>query len=201
MISNPSPLSAFHRIYCIKHTKWGEKRVQLCNFTATITEQITKDDGLLRKIHYLIKSKLADGTPLPDFIVPADAFGSMSWVAEKYGARAIVTDGQGSQDHIRAAIQFLSHDISDRSIYTHTGWRTINGEWYYLTISDALGANGMVEDVEVEIEGKYKHYSLSFRRWRLMVFSQPPWLDIFSGWLRNWTSSKNSPAKESRTPG
>jgi hypothetical protein len=147
-------------MYCRKHTKWGEKRVPLCNFTAAITEQIIKDDGLSRKIHYLIKGILAGGAPLPDVIVPADTFGGMSWVAENYGARAIVTAGQGAQDHIRAAIQYLSEDIADRSIYTHTGWRKIEGEWVYLTTSGALGASGLDESVEIELEGKLKHYSL-----------------------------------------
>jgi hypothetical protein len=147
-----------NRMYFRKQTQYGDKPVLLSNFNAKITEQIIKDDGVNRSIVFKIVAQLYDGSHLPVIEVPAEEFRSMGWVTMNYGVGAIIQPGQSNTDHLRTAIQSLSTDCANRTVYTHTGWRKINDEWFFLTANGALGANGLVENVEVALEGKLRHY-------------------------------------------
>jgi hypothetical protein len=144
----------------VKETQFGKKLIPISNFAASIKEQVFKDNGLCTVILYKIQGVLNDGTVLPDVEVPADEFRNTTWVAKNYGAKAIISAGQSSPDHLRAAIQVLSSDIKERSVFAHTGWRNIGGEWVFLSSSGALGKNGLDMNTEVILEGKLKYYSI-----------------------------------------
>jgi hypothetical protein len=140
-----------------------EYTLDLCNFTAWIIAETTKDDGSGTNQKYItLEGMLDDGTALPQIDVPTSSFGSMAWITKEWGARAIVQPYQNAQNKLRHAIQILSaaRDYSDRTVYTHTGWRNLKGYGHvYLHNGGALGASGSIPDIEVDL-AKYERYSL-----------------------------------------
>jgi len=72
----------------------------------------------------------------------------------KWGASPVIAAGQGKKDRLREAIQLLSENTSEHTIYRHFGWRKIGDIWLYLTNSGAIGADGLHEDIEVQSESK-----------------------------------------------
>lgn len=140
-------------------TRDGPVEVPLCNFIARIAEEVVRDDGGGEPaIVYGIEGERA-GHPLPRTHVPADRFVNMNWPAECWGARTIVYAGHGNRDHLRVAIQMLS-DSSRKTIYTHLGWREINGEWHYLHASGAIGATGPNLEVCCDPPGPLGRFAL-----------------------------------------
>jgi hypothetical protein len=137
----------------------GTVEVALCNFTARIVEEVVRDDGSGElAIVYAIEGERGP-TGLPRVRVPADQFVGMNWPAECWGARTVVYAGQGCRDHLRAAVQMLS-DPTRRTIYTHLGWREIDGAWHYLHAGGAIGAAGPCPDVCCEPPGPLSRFSL-----------------------------------------
>jgi hypothetical protein len=67
----------------------------------------------------------------------------MGWVLEQWGARALVEAGGSTKDHLRTAIQLLSPTIPTRYIYSHLGWRKVNGQAVYLSMEGAVGRDGV----------------------------------------------------------
>jgi hypothetical protein len=158
---NPYPYElADGRICMWKTNKDGEENlVPLCNFSARILEQRSRDDGHEKRHFFLIEASLPGGQTV-QVEIPAAQFDGMNWVHDALGARAIIAAGYTVKSHVRAAIQCLSPDIAQRSIYVHTGWRLIAGHWVYLTASGAIGANGLDPTITVELPGRMANYSL-----------------------------------------
>jgi hypothetical protein len=144
------------------HTRGGEAYLQpLCNFDARITREEILDDGSGEDRHtFAIEGRLYDGAPLPPVSVPAADFPAMSWPIKGWGLRAVVFAGMGIKDHLRVAIQELSTGAERHRVYKHTGWRQEGGAWLYLHAAGAIGAEGTVRSLRVELEGKLRHYSL-----------------------------------------
>lgn len=93
--------------------------------------------------------------------VPAEQFASMSWVAPQLGAGALVYPGNNGRDHARAAIQLLSPDRVERHLFTHTGWCPLDdGRYVFLHAGGAVGFDGAVPNVAVEIGGMLGKYQL-----------------------------------------
>ena len=55
------------------------------------------------------------------FTIPAAKFQQMDWPIEHLGPKAVVHPNQ--KEWARTAIQFLSSEIAEKRIFTHTGWR------------------------------------------------------------------------------
>ena len=140
-----------HGLYFLKETKDGTIPVALTNFTARIAADIRYDDGVETRRSLEIEANL--GGDLSRFLVPEPRFLGMGWVLEHLGAKAVVHAGHGTKDRTRAAIQLLSEDITSRTIFTHLGWREINGHDCYLHSGGAIGPRGAVRGVEVETPG------------------------------------------------
>jgi hypothetical protein len=151
-----------HRIYLRKHTREaGDYLEPLANFTARITGEDVIDDGSGEVRHVFgVEGTLHNGTPLPAAVVPAGDFSGMSWVLKAWGSRANTAAGLGAKDHLRAAIQELSGDPPRRVVYQHTGWRQEAGRRLYLHGAGAIGPDGAVRALCVELAGKLAHYSL-----------------------------------------
>ena len=140
-----TPEGIAQRVY----TQNGEAQKLLTNFSARILTNIEADDGVETK-HSLEIEAVVKGRP-QQFTVPSSEFASMNWVIEKLGAEAIIAAGAGARDHARAAIQYLSDDIHHRRVFTHTGWRRIGGEWFYLHGDGAIGRGGIYDSVNVKL--------------------------------------------------
>jgi hypothetical protein len=136
-----------HGLVWAKPTKDGPTDVLLTNFAATITAEITEDDGAELQLRFALAAQLNGQTHC--FEIPAAQFVGMSWVTAHLGAMAIVMPGMTLKDHARAAIQLLSPQVEHRRVYTHLGWRKIGEAWCYLHAGGAIGAHGTVEEITV----------------------------------------------------
>ena len=142
-----------------EHTSKGQRDIPLCNFTAEIVEDICRDDGAGEVREYKLKARLHSGESLPSVTVPAGRVNNMGWVPDAFGARALIKVGMTNQQHTAAAIQYLSSPLQ-RRIYTHTGWREINGRWHLLHGAGGIAASGYVSGIEVDLGRGLLNYQL-----------------------------------------
>jgi hypothetical protein len=130
--------------------------VKIANFVARIVADYVADDGAEQSRTFTLQAELAGRTITAD--IPAKDFKGMNWIADKFGGMAIIHPGQG--EHTRTAIQTLSGDIPQRTSYSHTGWRRIDGENHYLHCGGAIGEKGNRDDISVSLEDKLPNYRL-----------------------------------------
>ncbi len=136
-------------------TEAGMDFAPLTNFSALIEREIVTDDGAEERLRFEIRGALADRSPLPRIVVEAEDFSRMQWPVAKWGARAILQAEPSTPHHVRAAIQGLSSP--DRvQVYTHTGFRKIDGKWLYLHGGGALGGEGVL----THLDGPLARYQL-----------------------------------------
>jgi hypothetical protein len=129
----------------------------LCNFDARVMADIEEDDGEHVTRNIAIVGALCTGEALPEITVKAEDFEQMAWPVKSWGARISVEPGRGTKDKLRHAIQTLSNDVLEtRRVYTHTGWRVIDGDRVFLTASGGLGLPG----VSVNLPGNLNAYAL-----------------------------------------
>jgi hypothetical protein len=140
------------RICRRRQTKDGPVIEPLCNFVASVTEEIVLDDGADTTRAFLLEGQLDAGPHLPAIRVPAARFPGMAWVTENWGLRAVVRAGMATRDALREAIQTLSPTAGARHIFTHTGWRLVGGQWIYLTAAGAIGAPGDAMHLGYEVD-------------------------------------------------
>jgi hypothetical protein len=138
-------------------TKDGEVETLLCNFTARIISDLCEDDGVEVRRSFEIEAR--QGSRTARVKTSAERFVTMAWVAEALGAKAIIAPGQGLKDHARAAVQWLSSNVVERHVYTHLGWRKIEGQWVYLHAAGGIGSDAPV--VEVDLPLALQRYVLS----------------------------------------
>jgi hypothetical protein len=139
----------------------GTALVPLCNFTARITETVVRDDGAEQTALFTVAGALAHGRPLPPVQVPADDFAGMGWVTGAWHGEAVVYAGQGTRDHLRAAVELLSPDRARRTVYAHTGWRWIGDAWHYLHAGGAIGPHGNAAGIEVSLPEPLAGFALA----------------------------------------
>jgi hypothetical protein len=143
-----------------KETAAGAVDVVLADFNATIVEAAVHDDGAESQTRLALEGELADGRTLPRIEIPAEKFGWMHWPLEQWGPHALVHAGASVADHLRAAIQLLSGDVPTRTVYAHLGWCEAGSGWVYLHAGGGLGAEGLVDDIEVSPPPALQEYVL-----------------------------------------
>lgn|SRR5437763_3661536 len=126
----------------------------LCNFVASIEEEVIRDDGATEQGELRITGRLQSGAPLGTAHVLLERFPGMSWPVAAWGTQAVVSAGMGTKDQLREAIQVLSTNVTRRRIYAHTGWREIEGAWCFLHAGGAIGPIGPVQGVDVALDKK-----------------------------------------------
>jgi hypothetical protein len=62
-----------------------------------------------------------------------------------------VNAGFSTRDQLREAIQRMSPNPRQRRVYTHSGWRKIDGAWVFLTANGAVGGDGFEVDLGIEL--------------------------------------------------
>jgi hypothetical protein len=132
----------------------------LCNFSATITHEVVHDDGAETTTYFRLAGELDDGTRLPEIDVPAGEYADMAWVTALWGARPIINPGRAVKDQLRAAIQYLSGRVAKVTVYGHTGWRRIDGQWHYLHAGGAIGPTGPAAGVQVRLPDALARFCL-----------------------------------------
>lgn len=128
------------------------------NFQARIVGDVAEDDGVETRRSLELVAAVRDREQR--FRLPAERFAAMNWPLEHLGAAAIVYPGMGTRDHARTAIQVLSGEVPQRTIYEHTGWRRCGETWTYLHASGGIGADGPVEGIEVALPGDLSRFCL-----------------------------------------
>ncbi len=147
------------RIFCrYTDSQGGEVLDALCNFAAEIKGDVMRDNGqeTLREFHIhgsIGKKNLAVAQ------VKADEFQAMNWPLSAWGSQAIIEAGGRRKDQLRAAIQHLSKDVERLTIYTHTGWRQMDGRRVFLSSTGAVNA-GEEETIHVELERELELYAI-----------------------------------------
>src|ERR671912_577836 len=141
-----------------KPTQNGSVPTTLTNFTARIKADVSEDDGAEVRRYFGIEARIGERTVR--FDVPAPKFTGMAWATEHLGASAILYPGFSLKDHTRTAVQLLSEDIAERTIFTHTGWRRVDGIWHYLHGGGAIGPDGAAEGIEVRLDEALSRYRL-----------------------------------------
>ncbi|MCC7169648.1 MAG: DUF3854 domain-containing protein [Planctomycetes bacterium] len=120
----------------------------LTNFCATIEAEVIHDDGVEVQRAFRICASWQGGSAT--VTVPVREFDAMNWVTEHLGASAIVYAGMGARDNARTAILILSGRPSREVIYTHLGWRKLDGVgWVFLHAAGATGTLGTLPGVRV----------------------------------------------------
>lgn len=145
-----------NRICWLKHTSDGLTEVPLCNFNASVAEDILKDNGIETARIFKVNGKLANGESLPAIEVPSSSFSALNWIPSEWGMKAIVAAGPAHKDRLREAIQLQSQNVQSRLVYTHTGWRDVNGDKVFLSGSGALDN----PDIEIELDPPLQRYQL-----------------------------------------
>jgi phage/plasmid primase-like uncharacterized protein len=147
-------------LFCTMETRdGGAKRVRLANFCAWIVAERIEDDGVEKRISLDIEAKIHGRTA--HFSIPASGFSPLGWPVEHIGADAVIEPGIGARDRARAGFQYLSGRVPRHHIYSHTGWRKLDGHgWCFLHTDGALGASGPVSAANVNMPPALSGYSL-----------------------------------------
>ncbi|MBE0426353.1 MAG: DUF927 domain-containing protein [Nitrospirae bacterium] len=138
----------------MKTTRDGKVPVRLANFNAIIEKEIIEDDGIEQKRKYILKGKIENRKNLPTIEVNASSFSAMSWL-HQWGTHAVIEPGQTVKDFLRYFIQISSQPQTE-TVYSHTGWREVDGEWIFLTAVGAIGK----DNVSTKLPRELQKYSL-----------------------------------------
>ena len=143
-------------------TRDGQDVVKpLTSFIARIVAEITRDDGSGDpELEFEIQVRSGDLTR--NLSVKASKFAEMNWPLEKLGTRGLIYAGQGSKDHARAAIVWLSEaneTPAHKHVRTHTGWIQQGEHWAFLHSGGAITA-AQAPAVDVALDGSLSSYSL-----------------------------------------
>lgn len=138
-----------------------QRRMKLANFSARIIGETIVDDGAEPARHLQIEIQQPKRAVV-SAMVPIERWVGLDWIVETFGPRHIIQPGNGKRDHLRCAIQELSGDeLVTRTIYTHTGWRKIEGRWNYLHAGGGLVPSVPsvpVSGIDVRLAGAMERY-------------------------------------------
>jgi hypothetical protein len=128
-----------------KVQKSGKKssRIQLTNFPAKITNEISFDDTLEQSREFIIEATVG-GKPVT-VTVPAEDYDRMSWVVSQLGGQAVLLPSYGSRESTRAAIQLLSQDICSLRGVRILGWTELDGENVFVHAGGVIHGKKMSE--------------------------------------------------------
>ena len=132
------------------------KSAPVTNFRARIVRDIVIDDGEDSRRRLGVEAKLA-GNRITCSMSGAE-FSRMGWVLDKLGPQAIIYPGQ--QQHARTAIQWLSGQIRQERIFAHLGWRKNGADWVYLDATGAIGADGQLDGLQVQVPTALQCYQV-----------------------------------------
>ena len=146
------------RYYVKQQTRDGELEIPLTNFVAWAEEETEFDDGTDQELFMTMAGRLDSGTNLKAVQIPSSKVNNLDWITANWGYAPIIRSGPGSKDNVREVLQRVSlgRGLNRRVIFSHTGWRQIEGEWRFLTPGGAVGHEG----VDVKLLTPYSKYWL-----------------------------------------
>lgn len=142
--------------------------VPISNFVALPIEEALLDDGngdAAYRVKVVGWSSL--GTRLRPLTMNMDVFGRMDWPLAAWGLSANISEAQGAKAKLRRIIQAAGLRAAvHRTVYSHTGWREVDGKLCFLHGTGAIGA----EDVDVMLDYSFDRYSIEGLR-------SGPWME------------------------
>ncbi len=148
------------RICHRRRTRDGEALDPLANFTARITEEVARDDGVMTTGELVIEGVHESGAPFPPARITLTQFNTMNWPLSVWGTRAVVAAGMSAKDRLREAILRFSPATVRRTEYAFTGWCKIGGAWCYLHAGGAIGAAGAMDGITVALSPALRRIAL-----------------------------------------
>ena len=137
------------------------RRDLLSNFDAEITGEIVEDDGADERLLLEVTAGFSD-VKAARATVAADQFHRLDWVHGLLGGKALTYPDL--REHAIAAIRTLSGGpegvIPRRRVFTHTGWREVDGRSVYLSQGGAIGDDGVVGGIEVRLPEQLRAFAL-----------------------------------------
>jgi hypothetical protein len=120
---------------------------KLCNFVPYPLRQVKKDNGFEDERFIEVTAICPDGTRFSPVVVPLTSFESLNWVGPSWGAQAAMEAGWIVKDEIRHCIQTMASNgcIPEETVFTHLGWRKIDGQWTYFHAGGAIDSQAKVE--------------------------------------------------------
>lgn len=152
----PSGLYAVRkgRTYQLEYDREGNiDLVPLSNFAAQVVEETDLDNGAEVERFYTVEGRLHTVRALPPIRVPVADYLPMNWPGRQWGHGPSIAAGQGTRDHLRAALdEFSGTEVPHRTVYTHLGWRRVGEAWAYLHADGAIGADGLEVDLDPDLQ-------------------------------------------------
>jgi NrS-1 polymerase HBD domain len=129
----------------------------LANFMAWITEERLEDDGAESVRMVTMEATLTSGKQFPEIKIAVSEFYSLAGLMKALGTEAVVSPGPMVKDRIRHAIQLFSNrqKYPQRHVFTHLGWRKVDGVWCYLHAGGSVPAKA-----EVSVDKALQRYIL-----------------------------------------
>src|SRR5437879_6428220 len=131
-----------------KRTREGEETVQqLANFYLKSMRRVVRDDGAERQTLLEIEAQFGGRTFKTEISI--EEFQGMKWPIKVMGTGAR-TAPRNAQEVYYGLQRHAQHE-TDKLIYTHTGWRTVDGKPHYLHAGGAIGAEGARYDIKATL--------------------------------------------------
>lgn len=131
------------------------KRLSTCDIE--VVEVVSIDDGAETQVAYRTAVRYG-GHERVIAVSPAEMDRPTQWISGAGLAGATVLPGCGQA--VVAASQILSSGAPSRTVYGQLGWRRIAGELAYLHAGGAIGADGPIEGVAVEMAAPLDGFAL-----------------------------------------
>lgn len=144
----PYPYAVREGCLCIETASNGYRK--LCTFAPRMLSEIAMDDGQEVTRYYSIGGTDEQGRELPPVKVPASELEKMNWMKSSWPAFCSLCVVNMAERHVAYAIRQTAGSAPQKLIFTHTGWKQIDGQWEFL-----LPGN---ENFDVQLQGKQRSY-------------------------------------------
>ena len=106
-------------------------RKKLCNFSAWITGEVIRYNGIDTEVWVKIEGIHASGRKLPTVTVPLNKLSSFEWV-DQWGADCILEVGGSVREHIVKAVRETVFHAERKQEFAVTGWKKIGEDLEFL---------------------------------------------------------------------
>ena len=130
--------------------------VKISNFVIVPLKEIVRDDGANAEIRFEVRAICAGGEKLPSVVVTQAELANLNFALQNWGLKCRILPGFTNTALLRDSIFELAKKIKRETIYTHTGWRKIEGNWVFLHSKGAVGS----ANVRVELSDTTKQCAL-----------------------------------------
>lgn len=132
----------------IKQGKKGTTERVLANFLAWPVCEVLVDDGSEQKRFVDVVGISASGVALKKVRLSyAEFMGNLSTVLSKHWGMDVIIKPR-AKDDLREALQVLGRGRAFETVFTHTGWRNIEGKWVFLHAGGAIGSDNICVDLK-----------------------------------------------------